>query len=67
MFTGCDSEFIVETVMPDFGHVFPVVDDTVLDGVVEFKDSFLSLSFLSDIRLLIHANHDVCIFGSSDD
>lgn len=68
MFRGGDSQFIVEAVMPDFGHVIPVVDDTMLDGVGQFQDTFLGLSFFSDIGLLvIHADHDVLIFRSADD
>merc|ERR1719346_488969 len=35
----CNTEFIVESVMPDLLHVIPVGDDTVLDGVFKSKDT----------------------------
>jgi len=63
-----DSELIVEAVMPDLGHVFPVVDDTVLDGIGELEDTLLGLGLFSDIGLFaVEANHDVIVFGSADD
>merc|ERR1719189_247647 len=37
----CNAELIVEGVMPDFLHVIPVGDDTVLDGVFEGEDTSL--------------------------
>ena len=62
-----DSEFVVEAVVPDFGHVVPVRYDTVLDGVLEFKDSLLGLSFGSHICLLfVHAHHHIFVFWPSD-
>lgn len=64
---GGDSEFIVETMMPDLFHVIPVIYDTVLDGIAEFEDTLLGLSLFSDISVFIHANHDVFILGSADD
>lgn len=68
MFRWGDSEFIVETMMPDFSHVFPVVDDTVFDRILQGKNTFLSLGLLSDVNvLIIHSNHDVVILWSSDD
>ena len=67
MFAGCDSEFIVEAMMPYFLHVVPIVDNTVFDRVSKFKHSLLCLGFLSDIGVLIHAYHDVLVFRSSDD
>ena len=68
VFGGSDSQFVIEAMMPDFGHIIPVVDDTVLDGVVEFKDTFFSLGFFSHVYIfVIHADHDVIVFGSSHD
>ena len=61
-----DSEFIVEAVMPYFFHVVPVVDNTVLDRIVKFKNSLLCLSLFSNIAVFIHADHDVFVLGSSD-
>lgn len=68
MLGGGDPQLVVEAVVPDFGHVVPVVDDTMLDGVVEFKDSLLGLGFLANIDILIvHSDHDVFVFGPADD
>ena len=44
---GGDTEFIVEGVVPDFLHVVPVGDDTVLNGVLEGEDTSLGLGFIS--------------------
>jgi hypothetical protein len=67
MFSWSDSELIVEAVVPDFGHVLPVGDDTVLNGVFQGENSFLCLGFFSDIRLfVIHPDHDVFVLWSSD-
>lgn len=68
MLGGGDSEFVVEAVMPDLGHVVPVVDDTVLDGVGQLEDSLLGLGFFSDICLfVVHADHYILVLGSADD
>merc|ERR1719464_66467 len=37
----CNTELIVEGVMPDFLHVIPVGDNTVLDGVFEGENTSL--------------------------
>ncbi len=67
MFRWSDSEFIVEAVMPDFGHIVPVVDDTMLNGIVQLEDTLLGLSFFSNIDFfIIHANHDVFVLWSAD-
>lgn len=67
MFVRCDSEFVVEAVMPYFFHVIPVVNDAVFDGIGEFEDTLLGLSLFSDVCVFIHANHDVFILWSADD
>lgn len=36
---GGNAELVVEGVVPDLLHVIPVGDDTVLDGVLEGKDT----------------------------
>jgi hypothetical protein len=65
---GGDSEFVVEAVMPDLGHVLPVVDDTVLNGVGELEDTLLGLGLFADIGFFaIEANHDVVVFWSTHD
>ena len=66
MLVGSDSEFVVEAVMPYFFHVVPVVDDAVLDGEAELEDTLLGLSLFSDVGFLVHADHDVLVFGSAD-
>jgi hypothetical protein len=47
MFGGCDSELVVKGVVQYLGHVVPVVDDAVLDGVGEFEDALLGLRLLA--------------------
>lgn len=67
VFRWGDSEFIVETMVPDFSHIVPVVDDTVLDGVVELENAFFGLSLFSNVDFfIVHANHNVVVFGSSN-
>merc|ERR1712213_252804 len=46
---GGNTEFIVESVMPDLLHVIPVGDDTVLNGVLEGEDTPLGLGLVSNI------------------
>lgn len=47
MLLWCDTEFIVEGVVPDFLHVIPVCDDTVLDRVLKGEDTTLRLGFIT--------------------
>lgn len=59
MFLGGDSEFVVVGVVPDLGHVFPVGDDAVRDGVAEDEDALLGLGLIAHVGfLLVHAHHD---------
>jgi len=44
-----NSEFVVESVVPDFFHIIPVGDDTVFDGVFKGEDTSLGLGFVTDI------------------
>jgi hypothetical protein len=78
-----DTELVVESVVPDLLHVVPVGNDTVLNGVLEGKDTSLGLSLISAIRqrclyvkdayspyvrvLLSHTDHDTLVTGTSDD
>ena len=56
---GSDSELIKEAMMPNLGHVFPVVDDSVLNRIVQFKNSLLCDGLFSNISFLaVHADHD---------
>merc|ERR1719220_3018780 len=56
---GCNTEFIVEGVMPDLLHIIPVGDDTVFNGVLQGEDTSLGLSLVTDIGILLsHTDHD---------
>ena len=49
-------------------HVIPVGDDTVLDRVLQGKDTTLALGFVSDVGVLLaHADHDTLVAGTTDD
>jgi hypothetical protein len=39
--------------MPDSFHVLPVVNDTVLDGVLKVQDTSLGLSLITDVGFLV--------------
>lgn len=67
MLGGSDSQLIVEAVMPDSGHVVPVGDDTVFDGIPELEDTLFGLSLFADVALLIvQSNHDGAVLGFTD-
>ena len=52
-----DAELVVEGVVPDLLHIVPVGDNTVLDGVLEGKDTTLGLGLVANVGvLLVHAN-----------
>src|SRR6218665_1753398 len=58
MFFWCNTEFVVERVMPDLLHVIPVGDDSVFDWILECKDTSLALSLITDIAVLLtHSHH----------
>merc|ERR1712174_61604 len=57
-----NTEFIVEGVVPDLLHVIPVGDDSVLNGVLEGKDTSLGLSLISNIGILLsHTDHHTLV------
>ena len=59
MLFGSDSELIKEAMMPNLSHVFPVVDDSVLNRIVQFKNSLLRDGLFSNVGFLaVHADHD---------
>merc|ERR1711973_655637 len=67
LFLGGNTEFIVEGVVPDLLHVIPVGDDSVLNGVLEGKDTSLGLSLISNIGILLsHTNHHTLEAGTSN-
>ena len=54
--------------MPDLGHIVPIINDAVLDGVGQLEDTLLGLGLLPHIRLLVvHTHHDVFVLGPADD
>ncbi|WVZ98735.1 LOW QUALITY PROTEIN: hypothetical protein U9M48_044135 [Paspalum notatum var. saurae] len=62
----CNTELIVEGVVPDFLHVIPVVDDAMLNWILQCQDASLCLSFITDVGILLaHANHDTSMAWSS--
>jgi len=68
VFLGGDTEFIVESVMPDLFHIVPVGDDTVFNGVLQGEDTSLALGFIADVAVLLtHADHDTLMPGATDD
>ena len=54
----CNTQLVVEGVVPYFLHVVPVGDDAVFNGVLEGKDTSLGLSLIAHIAVfLTHSNH----------
>merc|ERR1712012_1081423 len=63
----CNTEFIVEGVMPDLLHIIPVGDDTVFNGVLQGEDTSLGLSLIANIGVLLaHTHHDTLVAGTSN-
>jgi hypothetical protein len=63
-----NSQLVEEGMMPDSLHVVPVVDDTVLNGVLEVEDTSLGLSFVTNVGLfVVHADHYTGHLGSAND
>merc|ERR1719195_1675750 len=57
-----NTEFIVEGVVPDLLHVIPVSDDSMLNRVLEGKDTSLGLGLISYIGILLsHTNHHTLV------
>jgi hypothetical protein len=66
VFRWGNSELIVEAMMPDFGHIVPVVDNTMFDGVVKLEDTLFGLGFFTHVAfLVIHAHHDIFVLWST--
>merc|ERR1719150_1199758 len=54
----CNTELVVEGVMPDFFHIIPVGDDSVFNWVLQGKDTSLGLGFITYIGVFLsHSNH----------
>merc|ERR1712088_76260 len=68
VFLGCDTELIVEGVMPNLLHVIPVCDDTVFDWVFQCQNTSLALGFISYVGVLLsHAHHDALVTWATND
>merc|ERR1712177_73195 len=67
LFLRGNTELIVEGVVPDLLHVIPVGDDSVLNGVLEGKDTSLGLGLISNIGILLsHTNHHTLVAGTAN-
>ena len=66
LFRG-DLELRVESVMPHFLHVVPVLDDSVVNRVSETQNTAFLDSFLTDVDLvLVKTNHNARHSGAAD-
>merc|ERR1719295_1369143 len=67
LFLRSNTELIVEGVVPDLLHIIPVGDDSMLNWVLECKDTSLGLSFISNIGILLtHTNHHTLVAGTAN-
>merc|ERR1712106_374994 len=67
LFLRGNTELIVEGVVPDLLHIIPVGDDSVLNGVLEGKDTSLGLSLIPNIGILLsHTDHHSLVAGTSN-
>merc|ERR1719452_269564 len=62
-----NTELVVEGVVPDLFHIIPVGDDSVLNGVLEGKDTSLGLCLISNIGILLsHTDHHTLVTGTAN-
>merc|ERR1712106_1311486 len=62
-----NTEFIVESMVPDFLHVIPVGDDTMFNGIFKGHATSLALGFITYIGILLtHADHDTLVTGTTN-
>jgi hypothetical protein len=55
-------------VVPDFLHIVPVGDDTMLDRILERKNTTLGLGLITYVRVLLtHTNHYALMAWTTDD
>merc|ERR1712168_1581461 len=67
LFLWGNTELVVEGVMPDLLHVIPVGDDTVLNRVLQGKDTSLGLGLITYIGVLLtHTDHDTLVAGTAN-
>merc|ERR1712212_957905 len=62
LFLRSNTEFIVKSVMPDLLHIIPVGDDSMLNWVLQGKDTSLGLSLISNIGIFLsHTDHHTLV------
>jgi len=67
MLLGCNPQLVVVSIVPNLGHIFPVDNFPMRDGLLEVEDSLLGLGLITYICfLLIHTNHNGGHFGFSN-
>merc|ERR1711920_868140 len=67
LFLRCNTELIVEGVVPDLLHVIPVGDDSMFNGVLEGEDTSLGLGFISNIGIFLsHTDHHTLVTGTAN-
>jgi len=65
---GVDSEFVEEAVVPDLLHVFPGLNDTSDDRILQVEDTLLLHGLVSNILTLdVDTVHSSSLSGSSND
>merc|ERR1719297_459254 len=67
LFLRGNTELIVEGVVPDLLHIIPVGNDSMLNRVLEGKDTSLGLGLISNIGILLsHTNHHTLMAGTAN-
>merc|ERR1719295_1310079 len=67
LFLRCNTELVVEGVVPDLLHVIPVGDDSMLNRVLEGEDTSLGLGFISNIGIFLsHTDHHTLVTGTAN-
>merc|ERR1712051_1030398 len=63
----CNTELVVEGVMPDLFHIIPVGDDSEFNWVFQGKDTSLGLGFITYIGVFLsHTDHDTLVSWASN-
>ena len=66
MLLGGNTQLIVEGVVPNFLHIIPVGNNSVLDRVFYGQDTSLGLGLVTYVRVfLAHTHHDTLNNGSN--
>merc|ERR1719474_906605 len=67
LFLRSNTELIVEGVVPDLLHIIPVSNDSMLNRVLEGKDTSLGLGLISNIGILLsHTDHHTLMAGTAN-